>query len=201
MKKDVAITIRVKQDVAEKFKSNAQEMKMSQGEYLTKIVEGTPEIQRFQNGNRIELILKREKNTGDEKADQNFYVETKKYVFEGEWLNTYLVNDNRVPASIFEEELKEDFGIEISSEHICFYYIGIYRRANDKKNILAHEQLVVCNGNKISEYILNVQRCAYCTGLEDIKAKFKKYISYQNLLQIEQVLASEIKKEDFEQYF
>ncbi len=200
MKKDVAITIRISQDVAEKFKYNAQEMKMSQGEYLTHIVEKTPEVQSFQQGNRVELILKKERVTGNEEADRKFYVDTKKFVFEGQWLNTYFVNDNRVPASIFEEELKEDFGIEISSDHMFYYYIAVYRCDKSRK-ILAQEQVAVYNANKLSECILNVQRCVYCDGLEDIKTKFKKYISCQNLLQIEQILAIEIDEDNLDQYF
>lgn len=200
-KKNVSITLRLREEDAEKFKLNALKNKVSQSEYLVQLMNiiGNSQNNIGEQSGCIPIILLKKNAFSPYDEKQNLL--TKKIIIKGQVL-VFPQNLIIRPLECYEEMLKKEFNIKQSLEGFIFSHILNLFKINGKEKFLVNEVIHI-EKNDTRQIYLNVSRCLYVNNYNDVVEKFGKYAASENLAQIEFAMAKKIEGSisELEEYF
>lgn len=164
--------------------------------------------------NSIDLMLCM-KNSLVEKSDfEKYNKETRKYKFIGEvlyWPQTFFTQ----PMANCESCLRKEFGIknEVDLSSFAVYHVlnllKYEKKTEQQDQYLVNEVIRLSKTDNWEEIPLWISRCRKVSGYREIADYYSElpYVSRQNLLDIEWILAKTVREEDggiegiFEEYF
>ncbi|MEW8994406.1 ribbon-helix-helix protein, CopG family [Clostridium sp.] len=195
------ISVRLTKEIAEKFRSLAQQNDVSQSDFIEILLKRFEETQQNNQTSQQALtnqpfrILLSKTNDLTNIQDEK-YVKPMKLCFNGHYVH-YIPPQNRIlqGANQFEEELKREFNISISLENFLLYDSIDIAYDSDKEKYLVIEMVGLKKKDGI-KYDLLVNRCYYAKDLEEIKTKFHTYVSDTDKKGIEMALAETITNDE-----
>lgn len=201
-KKNVSITLRLTREDAEKFKLNAIKNKVSQSEYLVQLMSSVGNSQKNmgeQSGGDIHIILYKKNVFSPDNEKQNLL--TKKIIVKGKGL-VFPRNLIIRPLELYGEELKKEFDINQPLDDFVFSHVLNLIQLEEEEKFLVNEIINITN-KETKQIYLNVSRCLYVKGYNEVLDKFGKYADEGNLYQIEYAMAKKIEgsTEELEEYF
>jgi|GEM_PF-7112397 len=210
----VPVTMRLKEDVAKRFKEYAQKDNMSQGDFLEKLLQsyGQPQQEKPAEKTPVPLILCKKNFLT---ANPNMPSEpTRTYCFVGEvkyWPQSMF----GCPATYFQNQLSKEFAIEDPNSLKQYNMQHVLNLLYDEKvkKYLVYEILMLIPTNLYMPSIaynphkanpLTVRRCKHVTSFSEVCERFGTYASQYNLDGIEIAMSEQISPDKidlFEQYF
>lgn len=210
----VSVTIRLKEDVARRFKEYAQKDNLSQGDFLETLLQsyGQPQPERPAEKTPVPLILCK-KNYLTATPDMS-NEPTRTYCFVGEvkyWPQSMF----GCPAIHFQTQLSKEFAIKDPSSLKQYHLQHVLNLLYDEKvqKYLVYEVLMLIPTNLYMPSIaydphkanpLTVRRCKHVTSFSEVCERFGTYASPYNLDNIEIAMSEQISPDEidlFEQYF
>jgi len=212
-KKNVSLTVRLEESIAEEFKKAAQIENLSQADFLKKIFSESrnPKYNMLNNlqiedhnidSEMVVYLSKKNLLTTDENKR---FLSTKAYKFSGRLIypNPIFRRDTVPfrPATEYELLLRKDFdlGTDIDLElYVLFSYTNIYKITKDQR-YLALEVIGLRQKDK-EESDLYIERCKFIKDFSvDLKTEFPFSPEFE-IRNISMTTAGEISEEDFSAY-
>lgn len=200
-KKESGITIRLTQEMANKFKTYAQNNNVSQGGFLEELL-ARYEKSSFGNNDNLTNINK-ETEISIFLCYENFFLEDeckqmrepKKYRFKG--ISIFGRNQTMlpVPAKMYEKALKNEFGITMDlDEYDFFYWVYVYKDC-ERNRFVVVETFVLKKKDSFRNK-LNVNRCKFTFNLSEITQHISNFATAMDVKQIEFNLAETLTKDE-----
>lgn len=188
----VSITIRLSNNEAMKFKEGAKEKELSQREYLVELMNesGVPQNRINNKLNCISIMLIK-KNLFCKDERQN--LTSKKIKIKGKPLyypQFALIH----PIKEYKDELKKEFQIDDTLQNYSFSQVlNLFKvEDNDECDYLVNE-VIILKSRITNKIALHVSRCLYVKDFNEVQKNFYKYTDSNNLLEIELLMAREVK--------
>ncbi|NFE94355.1 ribbon-helix-helix protein, CopG family [Clostridium botulinum] len=191
------ISVRLTKEVAEKFRTLAQQNDVSQSDFIEILLKRFEETQQNNHTSQqvltdqpFQILLSKTNDLTNIQGKK--YVKPMKLCFNGHYVY-YIPPQNRIlqRADRFEEELKREFDISISLENFLLYDSIDIAYDSDREKYLVIERVGLKKEDE-TRYDLFVNRCYYAKDLEEIKIKFHTYVSDEDKKGIEMALAETI---------
>lgn len=203
-RKDSALTVRLTNQMAEKFKTYAQNKKLSQSDFLVELLKHYDKNKiGYDNGISDELveipiILSYENYFLKQAKDQ--VREPKKYLFKGKYVYWPPHQKLKITAKKYEEKLSKEFRINQDLQEYDFYYwFGVAKDSNKSRFVIVETFYLAKKDD--STIMLNVNRGKFASDLLEITQHIKDYALYQDVKNLEYILAKVITEDkEFESF-
>ena len=210
----VPVTMRLKQDVARRFKEYAQKDNLSQGDFLEKLLQsyGQPQPERPAEKPPISIFLCKKifspiKTEMLSEPSRTYSVEGKAEYWPPSMFGC--------PATDFSNQLRKEFGINnitILEKYNMQHVLNLLYDEKLKKYLVYEILMLVAidpqdsdiKGDPYKIIPLTVQRCKHVSSFSEVRERFSTYANRSNLDAIEIAMSEQISPDEidlFEQYF
>lgn len=202
----IAITMRLNEDDAERFKTLAQQNGISQADFLVQlmnrygIAERGQMSQEWQNNIIIYLYIRIWDALCPTKKPED---RTLKYEFPGQAVYTPQSFFTR-PAKEVESLLKKDFDFAVPLDSYQFSHVVYLFRDDKAKKYLANEIMLLSQQNNgLMDNYFSLSRCRHVDSFKDFCEKFGRYCVPANITGVQHAMAEEIGDDytQFDQFF
>ena len=200
-----AITMRLNEDDAERFKTLAQQNGISQSDFLVQLMNryGIAEQGQMSHEWQNNIIIYLYIRVWDVLCPTKYPDRTLKYEFPGQAVYAPQSFFTR-PAKEVEPLLKEDFHFAVPLDGYQFSHVVYLFRDDKAKKYLANEIMLLSQlNNGLMDNYFSLSRCRHVDSFDDFCVKFNRYCVPANITGVQHAMAEEIGDDYslFDQFF